>query len=72
MSHPAGPGEPFPPSARRRLITTACMLRYLRIAVPELLPERRYPSLDVLSVSCEARPEFSATCPADYAVPRSG
>jgi glutathione S-transferase len=66
--------EPWPASARfeQAEITTACMLRYLRIAVPELLPERRYPSLDVLSESCEARPEFSATCPADYAVPRNG
>ncbi len=53
-------------------ITTACMLRYLQIAVPELLPTDRYRSLDALSVRCEARPEFSATCPADYAVPRSG
>jgi len=53
-------------------ITTACMLRYLQIAVPDVLPAGRYPSLDTLSARCEARPEFSATCPADYAVPRSG
>lgn len=53
-------------------ITTACMLHYLRIAVPELLAAGRYPSLDVLSARCEARSEFSATCPTDYAVPRSG
>lgn len=53
-------------------ITTACMLRYLLIAVPELLPEGRYPSLDALSARCETRPEFNATNPADYAVPRSG
>jgi glutathione S-transferase len=66
--------EQWPESARldQAEITTACMLRYLRIAVPELLPEGRYPSLDGLSARCEARPEFSATCPADYAVPRSG
>jgi glutathione S-transferase len=48
------------------------MLRYLRIAVPELLPDGRYPSLDALSARCEARPEFGATSPADYTVPRSG
>ncbi len=53
-------------------ITTACMLRYLRIAVPDVLPPGRYPSLDALSARCEVRPEFSATNPADYAVPRSG
>jgi glutathione S-transferase len=65
--------EQWPESAQldQAEITTACMLRYLRIAVPELLPGGRYPSLDALSARCEARPEFSATCPADYAVPRS-
>jgi glutathione S-transferase len=67
--------EPWPESAllHQGEITTACMLRYLRylqIAVPELLPSGRYPSLDALSARCEAWPEFSATCPADYAVPR--
>ena len=66
--------EQWPASARldQADITTACMLRYLEIAVPELLPAGRYPSLDALSARCEARPEFSATCPADYAVPRNG
>ena len=62
--------------ARDRLdqaeITTACMLRYLRIAVPDVLLAGRYPSLDALSERCESRPEFVATCPADYAVPRGG
>lgn len=53
-------------------ITTACMLRYLQIAVPDVLPAGRYPSLDALSERCESRPEFIATCPADYAVPRDG
>ena len=66
--------EQWPESARldQGEITTACMLRYLWIAVPELLPQGRYSSLDALSARCEARPEFGATCPADYAVPRSG
>jgi glutathione S-transferase len=65
--------ESWPESVRldQGEITTACMLRYLQIAVPELLAAGRYPSLDALSARCEARPEFSATCPADYAVPRS-
>jgi glutathione S-transferase len=62
--------------ARDRLdqaeITTACMLRYLRIAVPDVLPAGWYPSLDALSERCESRPEFVVTCPADYAVPRDG
>jgi len=51
-------------------ITTACMLRYLQIAVPDLLPASRYPALTALSARCEQRPEFIATCPGEYAVPR--
>ena len=53
-------------------ITTACMLRWLRMADPDLLPPGRYPALETVSGRCEARPEFAATFPADYAVPRSG
>lgn len=52
-------------------ITTACMIRYIRMADTGLLPPRRFPALDVLSARCEARPEFQATYPAEYAVPRS-
>ncbi len=50
-------------------ITTACMIRYVRIADPELLPAGRHPALDELSARCEALPPFQATWPADYAVP---
>ena len=65
--------EPWSASDRldQAEITTACMLRYLQIAVPDLLPAGRCPSLQALSARCEALPEFRATCPADYAVPRS-
>ncbi len=52
-------------------ITTACMIRYVRMTDPDLMPGGRYPGLDALSAQCEARPEFVATCPAEYAVPRS-
>ena len=52
-------------------ITTACALRYVTLTSPELMPLGRYPSLEALSARCEARPEFKATFPADYAVPRS-
>jgi glutathione S-transferase len=52
-------------------ITTACALRYVTLTSPELMPPGRYPKLDALSARCEARPEFKATYPADYAVPRS-
>jgi glutathione S-transferase len=52
-------------------ITTACMMRYVRMADPELIPVGRYGALDALSARCEARAEFVATYPAEYAVPRS-
>jgi len=51
-------------------ITAACALRYVRMVDPELMPPGRYPALDALTERCEARPEFRATFPADYAVPR--
>jgi glutathione S-transferase len=52
-------------------ITTACMLRYLEIADPELRAPGRYTALDALAQRCEARPEFQSTYPADYALPRN-
>jgi glutathione S-transferase len=52
-------------------ITAACMIRYVRMSDPDLIPPERYPALDALSARCEARPEFKATYPADYAVPRN-
>lgn len=52
-------------------ITAACMIRYVRMVDAELLAEGRYPALDSLSNRCEARPEFQATFPADYVVPRN-
>jgi len=66
--------EDWPESAPldQARITTACMLRYLRMTDPDLLPPGRYPALEALSARCEALPEFVATWPADYAVPRSG
>lgn len=53
-------------------ITTACMMRYVRLAAPDLLPTRRYPSLDAVADRCEALPAFKATWPADYVVPNAG
>ena len=65
--------EPWP--AERRIdqaqITTACMIRYVRMADPEALPPGRHPSLDALSERCEALPAFQATFPVEYAVPRN-
>jgi glutathione S-transferase len=53
-------------------ITTVCMVRYIRLADPDLLPRGRHPSLDVLSQRCEALPAFRATYPTDYVVPSEG
>ena len=66
-------GDSWPVAARldQAQITTACMIRYLRLADPDLIPPTRYPALDALSARCEARPEFAATYPAEYVVPRS-
>jgi len=50
-------------------ITTACMIRYVRLADPGMLPVGRHPSLDVVSDRCEALAAFKATYPADYVVP---
>jgi glutathione S-transferase len=52
-------------------ITTACMIRYVRMTDPDLIPPGRHPALDALSERCEARPEFRATNPAEYVVPRN-
>lgn len=52
-------------------ITAACMIRYVRMTDPALLPSGRHAALDALSARCEARPEFAATFPAEYAVPRA-
>ena len=64
--------EPWPAGASldQAQITTACMLRYVQMADPELLPRGRYPALETLSERCEARPEFQATFPPDVVYPR--
>jgi glutathione S-transferase len=51
-------------------ITTACMLGYISLTDPLLMPRGRYPVLDALASRCEARPEFRATAVTQYAVPR--
>ena len=53
-------------------VTTACMMRYVRMADPDLLPRGRHPALDAVSDRCEALPAFQSTWPADYVVPSSG
>lgn len=64
--------EPWPADAPldQPQITTACMLRYVQMADPELISPGRYPSLDALSARCETLPEFKATFPPDVVYPR--
>src|SRR3546814_7166541 len=52
--------EPWPDGGPldQAQITTACMLRYVQMADPELLGRGRFPTLETLSQRCEARPEF--------------
>jgi glutathione S-transferase len=66
--------ESWPTGARldQAQITAACMIHYVRMSDPDLIPAGRYPALDELSARCEARTEFKATYPAEYVVPRSG
>ncbi len=63
--------DPWPAAAPldQAAITTACAIRYVRLVDGEEMPPGRYPTLDALAARCEARPEFKATYPADYAVP---
>ena len=63
---------PVDEPVRQPWITTACMMRYVRLADRDLLPIGRYPALDAVSDRCEALPAFKATYPADYTVPSSG
>jgi glutathione S-transferase len=65
--------EPWPPGKTldQAEITTACMIRYVQMADPDLVAPGRHPSLDALSERCEALSAFQATWPADYVVPRN-
>jgi glutathione S-transferase len=66
--------EPWPAGAAldQVQITTACMIRYVQMADPELLPPGRHSALEALSERCEARPEFRATYPTEAVLPRGG
>jgi glutathione S-transferase len=64
----------WPAEARldQACITTVCMVGYVRLADPDLLPPGRHPSLDALARRCEALPPFQVASPSDYTVPRAG
>ena len=63
--------EPWPAGARldQAQIITACLVRYVRMTDPGLMPHGKHPSLDALSERCEAMAAFQATFPAEYALP---
>ncbi len=44
-------------------ITAACMLGFVRAAVPDAAPAGRWPKLDRLAAACEALPAFAAGAP---------
>jgi glutathione S-transferase len=52
-------------------ITTGCMLFYIRVTDPAIMPEGLYPALDKLAARLGAMPEFRDTAFSDYAVPRA-
>lgn len=67
----AGHARPAEARLCQDWITTACMIRYVRLADPDLLPPGRHPALDAMADRCEALPAFKSTWPADYVVPTS-
>ena len=66
--------EPWPVDAKldQAQITTACVFRWAQLGAPDMVPSGRYPALDALSAHLEARPEFQATNPGEWRVPRGG
>ena len=64
--------EDWPLDARldQAQITTGCMIGYVKLTDPTLLPADRYPALDALWARLERLSEFIATKVTDYAVPR--
>ena len=51
-------------------ITTACIFRWAQLGASDMVPPGRYPRLDALSARLEIRPEFQATNPGEWRVPR--
>jgi glutathione S-transferase len=64
--------EHWPEALDQPQIMTACLVGYVKLTTPQLMPPGRYPRLEALAARCEARPEFAATRVSDYAVPHGG
>jgi glutathione S-transferase len=52
-------------------ITAGCAVDYVRMTAPDLIPDGKFPTLDMLWRRLTARPEFKVTSFKDYAVPRA-
>lgn len=62
--------EHWPEKLDQAQITTACMVRHIRLIDSELMPSGRYPLLEALSDRLERRPEFRQTYPDSYSIPQ--
>ena len=51
--------------APQAAITTACLIGFLKLRVPDAFPAGRYPALEKLSAQAEVLPAFQATRPSD-------
>ena len=47
------------------IITTACLIGYLKLRSPDMFPAGHYPKLDTLADAAEALPAFQATRPGE-------
>jgi glutathione S-transferase len=65
--------EPWPEGTplEQVQITTGCLLSYVKMADPDLMPRGRYKTLDALSDRLDALDAFRATAVTTYAVPRA-
>jgi glutathione S-transferase len=64
---------PWPADARidQAQITAGCMLDYIHLTAPDLLPQSKFANLDALWKRLTSRPEFAETSSSSYAVPRA-
>ncbi len=61
----------WPAALDQSRITAACLLFYLRVNAPEMIPPGQYPALEALIGRCEPMEAFRATAFTEYNVPRA-
>jgi glutathione S-transferase len=62
--------EAWPWRLDQAQITIGCTIGYARLSAPDVMPEGRYTSLDALWTQLRGLPEFAATDPGEYRIPR--